>query len=335
MLPSKDPDSATLLDLSDLDIASLFVKFINPRYAVALTSPDYFVTHPEYGLQATAKKIKIHERVCHALAVSHRAKDISYTFNPASHSAQIGFLDLLAVGVEYTFKYFEQYFRWPALNMQLSRYSSLASWSNNFVEHGAKEYNRTTLEIDVSGLAAAAQQRSPVTSGRMQYARTILEYNAALYEVYTTLARHCPDDVRRAIALAICLPGFRKALMREQQPLTVLLPVSDDITQVFEHIYSLGDPSYVIKLLLMHMMPGQLRLRVGQSFVLDRTAERPAHRPRSRVIEPELSQSLSDTIVGRIASQATALGDDLTVYSANIRYGSPQQFIQRFLADHG
>jgi hypothetical protein len=332
MQPAKAIDSAGHLDLSDVDIASLFVRFINPRYAVALQKSDYFVTHPEYALQASPGKINVHELTCHALAINNRAKNLSYTFNPASQSAEIGFLKLLAVGVEYTLKYFEQYFRWPSSGMQLSRYSTLASWSHHFLAHGAKEYSGTATEISASGMAASAIERKPVTSGRMKYGRAILEYNTALYAVYSCLPERCPADVRRAIALALCLPGFRKAFMAERGPLTVLLPGSDDIVEVLQSIYDLGDPRKVLKLLLMHVLPGRLLLREGQVFILEAMPEHPSYRPRFRIIEPELSRSLSGMITGQVSSQATILTDDLIVYSVSIQYGSPQEFVAKFMA---
>ncbi len=327
------PDAASHLNLSDLDIATLFVRFINPRYAVALQKPEYFVTHPEYMLQATQGKIEIHELACHALAISSRAKNVSYTFNPNSQSTQIGFLNLLAVGVEYTFKYFEQYFRWSASNMQLSRYSTLASWSHHFLAHGANEYSKTITEISVSDLTASALERKPIASGRTKYARAILEYNAAFYAIYSSLPGNCPADVRRAIALAVCLPGFRKAAMREPRPLTVLLPTSGNIGQILETIYGLGDPQRFFKLLLIYMLPGQLLLKLGQSFVLEKIPGQPTYRPRFRIIDAELSNSLSDAVTGRISSRAAMLTDDLFAYFTDIQYGMPEKFVQKFLGD--
>jgi hypothetical protein len=332
MQPGKGSDPSNHLNLSALDVASLFIRFINPRYAVALEKPDYFVTHPEYVLRAAKGKIEIHELTCHALAIRSRAKDLSYTFNPASHSTEIGFLDLLAVGVEYTFKYFEQYFRWPTSNMQLSRCSSLASWSYHFNALGAHEYNQTTSEISVTGLAASAQQRKPLTSGRMKYGRAVLQYHATLYGIYAGPSAGCPTEVRKAIALAISLPGFRKALMAETGPLTILLPASEGILKIFELVCDLGDPRQLLKLLLMHVLPGQLVLRPGQSFVLERIPERPSYRPRFRAIEDELLQSLPDVVGGKILSQATVISDNLIAYSTNITYGTPQLCAEKFLA---
>lgn len=329
-----DPDAASQLNLSDLDVASLFVRFITPRYAVALQKPDYFVTHPEFTLQVTHGKIEIHELTCHALAISNRAKDISYTFNPNSQSGKIGFLNLLGVGVEYTFKYFEQYFRWPSSHMQLSRYSTLTSWSHHFLAHGASDYSETTTEISVSGLAASALKRKPVASGRMKYARAILEHNAAFYAIYSSLPANCPADVRRAIALAVCLPGFRKAAMREQRPLTVLVPTSGNIAQTLGAIYDLGDPRRFFRLLLMHMLPGRLLLKLGQSFVLEQIPEQPSYRPRFRIIDAELSSSLRQAVTGRISSQATMLTDDLIVYLVDVQYGAPEKFVPGFLGSN-
>ena len=328
---AKDPGAASQLDLSDLDIASLFVRYVTPRYAVAAQKPTYFVTHPEFALQAKQGKIEVHELTCHALAISNRAKNVSYTFNPNTPSAEIGFLGLLAVGVEYTFKYFEQYFRWASSNMQLSRYSTLASWSHHYFAYGASEYSGTTTQVSVSGLAASALERQSGVNGRTKYGKAILEFNAALFAIYACLPGSCPEDVRRAIALAICLPGFRKAAMSERRPLTLLLPISGDVTGILETIYTIGDPQRVLRLLLMHALPGRLLLKVGQSFVFEQVPGQPAYRPRFRVIEAELSHSLSDIVTGRVSSPATMLTDDLIAYFVDIRYGAPDAFVKNFL----
>ncbi len=96
---------------------------------------------------------------------------------------------------------------------------------------------------------------------RTKYGKAILEFNAALFAIYASLPGSCPEDVRRAIALAICLPGFRKAAMSERRPLTLLLPISGDVTGILETIYALGDPQRILRLLLMHAWPGRLLLK--------------------------------------------------------------------------
>jgi hypothetical protein len=319
------------LDFTKLDIASLFVKFINPRYAVALHSPDYFVTHPEYGLRPIKGRIELHELACQALAVSSRATSVSYTLNSPTETAKTAFLEVLAIGVEYTFKYFEQYFRWPSSRMQLSRFSTLASWSRTFFEPGAAEYSKTQIEIAVAGLEAAAQRRTPVQNPRFKYARTAIEYYAAMYAIYDGPARHSPREVRRAIALAMSLPGFRSAIMSDDGSMTVFLPTSKGASQILKLLYRLGNPKHVLWFVLMHVIPGRLMLKFGQSFVLEQAAGRPAYRPRLRVIDPALAHVFSNAVTGRIVSLPTYISDRLVAYSAPIQYGPADDFVQRLI----
>jgi hypothetical protein len=213
--------------------------------------------------------------------------------------------------------------------MQLSRYSTLASWSYTFFERGVSEYNRTQTEIVVSGLGASAQQRTAIMNPRIKYARTAFEYYATLYAIYAGPAGSCRPEVRRAIALAMSLPGFRKALMREDGPLTIFLPVSEDASSILDFIYGLGDPQHAVKFLLMHVIPGRLMLKVGQSFVFERAAGQPAYRPRFRIIDPELALCLSDAVIGRIASLPAYLTDDLVAYTATIQYGAAPDLVQK------
>jgi hypothetical protein len=310
------------LDFSEQDIASLFVKFVNPRYAVALHKPDYFVTHPEYILRASKGQIDIHELTCHALAVSSRAKSISYAFNPMSDFPNKAFLGLLAIGVEYTFKYFEQYYRWPASGMQLSRYTTLASWSYSFFERGITDYNNTKTEIVISGLAASTQRRAIVSDPRVKYTRAAFEFYATLYAIQSGPAAGCPPAVKQAIALAMSLPGFRKIMMGQTGPVTILLPASDDARNLLEVIYGTNDPQLLFKFMLMHVLPGRLMLKPGHTFLLESVAAAPNYRRRFRIADPALTEGLSAAVTGRVVSQATYVNDDLIAYTANIRYGS-------------
>jgi hypothetical protein len=319
------------LDFRKLDIASLFVKYVNPRYAVALDRPEYFVTHPEYVLHAANGRIQIHELTCHALAISNRAKAASYTFNPLSKSVKIGFLELLAVGVEYTFKYFEQYYRWHSSKMMLTRLSTLAGWSYSFSERGAAEYSLTTTDITVSGLEASAQQRTAVTNARVRYAKLSLQYRAALYAIYIGPANSCRPEVRQSIALAMCLPGFRKAVMNVCGPYTIILPVSEHASAILDLLYHIGDPRLTLRFVLMHVAQGNLLLKAGHTFVLESMAGQASYRPRLRVIEPELARCLANTVTGRIESPPTYVTEDVIAYTATIQYGSADNFVQNYL----
>jgi hypothetical protein len=323
----------TYLDYSELDMASLFVKYINPRYAVALHKPEYFVTHPEFALRPSPAKIELHELTCHAMAVSSRATSVAYTLNSPARGAKSAFLGLLAVGVEYTFKYFEQYFRWPAFRMQLSRISTLANWSHNYFESGATDYTATQTEIGLAGLEAVALRRTPAANPRFRYARAAIEFYAAMYAVYDGPARSCRREVRRAIALAMCLPGFRKALMSDGRQLTILLPTSKGASQILQRLYAEGNSRSVLQFMLMHVIPGRLTLKPEQSFVFEAAAGRPSYRPRLRVIDAALAHALGDTVTGRVVSLPTHITDDVIAYAAPIQYGSIDGFVERLVKE--
>jgi hypothetical protein len=323
----------TYLSFSKIDISTLFVKFINPRYAVALHKPQYFVTHPEFSLRATPGRIELHELTCHALAISSRATSVAYTLNSPSATARTAFLELLAVGVEYTFKYFEQYFRWPSFRMQLSRLSTLASWSHNYFEPGAIEYTKTQTDIALSGTEAVTLRRTPLNNSRFRYARAALEYNAAMHAIYDGPARGCHREVRRAIALAMSLPGFRKALTSNHSSITIFLPTSKAAAEILRRLYSTGDASYVARFMLMHIVPGLLSLKTEQWFVFEPVANRPLYRPKIRVIDPSLARTLPSAIIGRVASLATRLSDDVISYVGPIRYGSAEELLRKLAKD--
>jgi hypothetical protein len=289
------------------------------------------VTHPEYVLHVAKGRIDIHELTCHALAVSSRAKAVSYTFNSASTSANIGFLKLLAVGVEYTLKYFDLFYQWPSLRMLSTRFKSLASWSYNFAAFGPDEYSKTKTDIAVSGMTATALQRTPVTSSHASYARVSLQYRAAFYAVYSGSALNNRPEIRRALALAMCLPGFRKALMRTARPFTIVLPVSDDTDTILNDLYGQNDLRQLFEFLLIHVIPGRLMLKVGQTFVFERTGRQSPYRSRFRIVEPELASSLLNHVTGQVQSTPTYVSDDVIVYTATIRYGSKSD-LQAYVA---
>ncbi len=326
--PVEGEPGCSYLDFSEQDIAGLFVKYVTPRYAVALDRPDYFVTHPEYILRASKGQIDINELSFHALAVSSRAKSISFALNPMSDFPK-AFLGLLAVGVEYTFKYFEQYFRWPASGMQLSRQTTLASWSYTFFERGLSEYNDTKTEIAVSGLAASAQRRTSISDPRFKYIRAVFAFYATLYAIRSGPAASCPPAVRQAIALAMSLPGFRKIMMGLAGPVTIIIPTSDDVLTVLEALYGTNDPQRLFKFFLMHVMPGRLMLKHEQAFILEEITDQPAHVRRFRVVDPALIESLSAAVTGQVASHATYVNDDLIAYGVNMHYGPAQQLVRQ------
>jgi hypothetical protein len=78
----------------------------------------------------------------------------------------------------------------------------------------------------------------------------------------------------------------------------------------------------------MHVMPGRLMLKHGQAFILEQIAGQPLHERRFRVAEPALLNTLSTTVTGHVASQATYVNDGLIAYAANMKYGRTAELLR-------
>ena len=100
---------------------------------------------------------------------------------------------------------------------------------------------------------------------------------------------------------------------------------------VLDALYGTNDPELLFRFMLMHVMPGRLMLKRGQTFVLEPIAAVPTHRRRFRIADAALTASLSHEVTGRVASAASYVNDDFIAYTAAIRYGSVQDFVQRLL----
>ena len=170
-----------------------------------------------------------------------------------------------------------------------------------------------------------------MSNPRVKYARAAFQYYASLYAIHAGPAGGCRPEVKRAIALAMSVPGFRKAVMSEAGPLTVLLPLSEDAGAILDLLYDLGEPQHLFKFILMHVMRGRLMLKAGQAFVLERAATHPSYRPRFRIADVALTESLSAAVTGRIVSQAAYVNDDLIAYTATIRYGHADKFVRKLI----
>jgi hypothetical protein len=84
---------------------------------------------------------------------------------------------------------------------------------------------------------------------------------------------------------------------------------------------------------LMHVVPGRLLLKTEQWFVFEPVSGRPLYRPRLRVIDPSLARSLRSAIVGRVASPATRLSDDVVTYAGPVRYGSAAELVRKLVKE--
>jgi hypothetical protein len=331
ILPRLRPERAQtqsycLLDLSEAQIIKLFVEYINPKHAVAIYKPDYFVTHPEYVLAASKGRLELTELACHPLAVSRKAAALSYTFNPTEESPSTAFLEILGISCEFTVKYFEQYFRWRSDRMDLSRSSNLASWSYTFREPGAIEYAATKTDLALSGPEAVSQKRTEIDKPRVVYANVSALYQAALFSLYLT-ARGCAPDVKRFIALAMHMPGFRKAIMDAGLPLTVVLPLGREPVQMLRHLYALRKQKLLIEFLLMHVVRGKVILKRGQHFVLNGPEEPRSGAALLRIVDPSLASQVKTGITGRMVSEPVYVAHNVIAYQARLNYRSFRQFV--------
>jgi hypothetical protein len=315
------------LDLSERQIVELFIDYINPKHAAAVYKPDYFMTHPEYALTVTQGRLQLTELSCHPLAISGKAKSLSYTFNPSTTGASLGFLEILGISCEFTLKFIEQYFRWPSERMDLSRCANLAAWYYTFWEEGSAEYANTKTDIRVSN-PPISQMRAPLTKSRLTYLNAVGSYHAVFYaiHIHSMLNRNCKREVRRFIALTIHAPGFRKAIMRKHTPLTVLLPIGDEPVKVLRSLYDLRNRAALIKFVLLHIVAGKILLKSGQEFVLNSSEQKDSGELRLQTVDPTLKTVLSASVTGTISSEPVYASQDVVVYETKMKYGSAAIF---------
>jgi hypothetical protein len=330
LLALRDAPSAdrahSILDLSEQQILSLFIEYINPKHAVAIYKPDYFVTHPEYVIAASKARLALIETVCHPLAVSSDVRNFSHTFNSTVEDAKIGFLEILGISGELTLKFIEQYFRWSTDRLDLSRSSNLAQWYYHFRERGADRYSETETEVVLSGSSALSQKRRRVTKPRLIYANAVALYQFALCALFGLSEIGCQREVRQFITLAMHAPGFRKAIMAQGIPLTIFLPLSSEPVEILNYLYKLGEPCALINFLLTHLLPGKLFVKQGQPFVLNTSKRGRCDRTRFQAIDRAMATHLPDAITGEIASHPYHLTSDTVAYLTTMKYGSVHKF---------
>jgi hypothetical protein len=316
------------LDLTENEVLELFIDYINPKHAVALVKPEYFVAHPEWLLNAQRGRLDLMERACHPLAVSSRAASLSHTLNPAhTDTARLGFFEVLGVSCESTLKYIEQYFHWRADGMNLSRTVNYATWDFNFLEAGAADYAKTQTEIFLSGADIVSQQQIAVTNPRLIFINTLATFHVALWSLYS-MAGNCEREVQQLIALAMQMPGFRKAIMRQRGSLTVMLPLSSSFAAVVSRLYEHGSALCLVDFLLLHVIRGKLALRYNQQFVLD-AASGKTDRTGFRAVDASLAADQRESVTGTVMSHPMYLTPDIVVYYATMNYGPADKLIKR------
>lgn len=311
-------------------LLELLLKYIIPKHAVALHHPAFFVTHPEYLLHVEPHRLGIVELASHALAVRSAVGSITRACNPASPQHNIGFLEVLALGCESTLKYIEQYYRWPVLSAHPSRYVSLASWSYTHREHGVLAYAETQAEITIDGASGISDRRSPVRNRRVKYANVAIRFSGAQYRVFEFASTTSSPEVRRCIALAMCLPGMRHRIAALGRAVTIFLPSSGNIRDMVETIQKTSHASAFREFCLMHVVAGHLQLKRGDVFRL-----RPSRRggivlpPQVQLTDSRVPNPQQGYATGKVLSYPYLIDEGVVVYDVDLDYGNTPSMLRR------
>ena len=320
------------LELDGVAMANVVVDFLHPKHAIGDFAARFFVTHPEFFVATRMDRLALSHVASHSMAVRSDNPHLSYTFNPLADGGRHEFLEILGVGCEPTFKYFDQYLHWPTLSLGYSRTVNLASWAADHREPGNVDYADTEAVIELRDGRASAQHRAARAHPRARAANRLLSYAETAFRLYITTARDCPEVVRQCIALAACLPGLRQRLARIGPRVTLLLPVDN---RQFEAVVKAIDRApraqdVLARFLLLHVLPGHMRLAEGRCFAL---LTHPAEGGRMRIFEPRLKRGMTGTVTGRLKSEGKQLTADLLVYYAEMDYAGPKQLVDRLRRD--
>jgi hypothetical protein len=324
------PDAAfRTLALSCEQLSDMFIKYINPKHAAGIDRPEFFLTHPEYLLNVGPGRVGIIEQVSHPLAIRSGAGSITRGFNPAGARHDPTYLGLLGVGCEFTLKFIEQYYRWPAESMLVSRLPTLASWSHTFREHGMAEYAGTQAQMTLSGAAVADIARAPATSRRARYVHAVLAVLQAQFAVFDYANQAENIEARRCVALAISLPGFRRRLAALGDRVTVLMPASASLGAIVQAAATARAPAALMEFCLMHVLPGQLQLKRGDLFRLWPADRRNGRTQHLQLVSPDIPNPRMSVASGTVRSHAMLVSAHVVVYQVDIDYGNVDAMLAR------
>jgi hypothetical protein len=312
-------DARGALDLTANEAAGLFVKYANPKHAVADIASPFFVTHPEYLLTARPNRLTLTEVACHPLAIRAGSMPRSYTFNPLAGGEAGEFLEILGVSCEPMLKFIEQYFRWPRLHGTLSRLMNLASWAHSFREAGSDAFARTQTVVTLHD--GVAQQTRSDPPPRVRYFTATLSYLETVFGVHALVDEPKARVLRACVAAAANLPGFRARLSRLSAGATVLLPVRKSrFEEALRAIEQRRDAARLFReFVLMHVLPGRLRLAKHDHFLLE--PSRHGGAAVLSVVHRALQRQFSERVSGRVATAAIHLGGPAIAYRARLDYG--------------
>jgi hypothetical protein len=319
------------LELDSLEMANVVVDFIHPKHAIGDFSARFFVTHPEFFVATRKGRLALTHVASHSMGFRSDIPGLSYTFNPLTGTARTEFLEILGVGCEPTFKYFEQYLHWPVLGLRYSRTVNLGSWAANCREYGNVDYSATEAVIELRNGRASAQYRAARAHPRARATNRVLSYVESVFRLYATAMSVCTEAVRQAVSLATCLPRVRHHVERIGPAVTILLPVGEhQFEAAFQAIErSPGAQDVFLEFLLLHVLAGHMQLRNGQSFTLRRADSQDGLDTQIRIFEPQLKARMSDAVSGRLASDGRRLTRELLVYFAEMDYGALDGLVDR------
>lgn len=324
-----------ILDLSCEQLSDIFIKYINPKHAAGIDRPAFFLTHPEYLLDVAPGRVGIIEQVSHPLAIRSAAGSITRGFNPAGARHDPTYLGLLGLGCEFTLKFIEQYYRWPAESMLVSRLPSLGSWSYTFREHGMSGYAATQAQVTLRGAATADIARVAAVSRRGRYAHAVLGVLQSQFAVFDFANQADNIEARRCVALAMCLPGFRRRIAALGDQVTVLLPASASIGAIVQAVATARAPSAFLEFCLMHVLPGHLQLKQGETFRLWPADRRNGRAQHLQLVAPDIPNPRMSVASGTVRSRAMLVSAHVVIYQVDIDYGSMAAMLARLSGQPG
>jgi hypothetical protein len=318
-----------VLDLSSRELANIFIKYINPKHAAAVHHPDYFLTHPEYLLEVGPGRVGVIELVSHPLAIRSSSGSITRAFSPAGVRHNAAHLGLLGLGCEFTLKYIEQYYRWSAESMQASRILNLASWCHTFREHGMSGYAGTQAQVTLRRSEVVDVTRLPVNSQRCRYANVALSFLQSQFAVFDFANKAGNLEARRCVALAMCLPGWRRRIMARGDAVTVLLPAPGNLGAIVQAIEKAGSPVAFLAFCLMHVLPGHLQLKRGELFRLWPADDYTGRAQHVQLVTPAIPNPRMSVASGIVHSYANLVSDHVVIYQVEIDYGNVDAMVAR------
>lgn len=280
-------DGHEYIGLTSLQAVELFIRHVNPKHAAAACSGTFFVNHPEYAVQLSPESMIVSETASHPLAVRSTTRSVSYTFAALCAEAKTCYLEILGVSAEPAIKFAEQYYRWPKLHRDLSRFMNLGSWAANFRDERIDAYSKSATHIALDHGRVLAQHQGQVKHAKTKFLNATLNVLAVAVQVYLRAQRFPDDTAAKYVALVMAAPGFHRHLRRLQSEFTVVLPrTARRFEEVVEQIEN--DPAateLLRRFLLLHIVPHPLPILPGHAIFLT-YPEAADNLPKAFIVDP-------------------------------------------------